>query len=45
MSEAHALKAAGADMAGLKADVQLITWMLGFLLAFQIAISIKIFGP
>jgi hypothetical protein len=47
--EDKALKAAGAlarrddDVTGLKADVQLIKWMLGVVLAFQIAIAIQLF--
>ena len=48
--EDKALKAASAlarrdgDVSGLKADVQLVKWMLGFVLAFQIAITLKLFG-
>jgi hypothetical protein len=47
--EDKALKAAGAlarrddDVAGLKSDMQLVKWMLGFVLAFQIAVVIKLF--
>ncbi len=43
------MKAAGAlarrddDVGALKADVQLIKWMLGFLLAMQVAILFKLF--
>ncbi len=31
------------DVAGLKADMQLMKWMRGFLLAFQFAIAPKLF--
>ena len=31
------------DMAEVKRDLFLLKWMMGFLLAFQIAISIKLF--
>ncbi len=47
--EDKALKAAGAlakrddDVIGLKFDVQLMKWMLSFVLAFQIAIAMKLF--
>jgi hypothetical protein len=50
ISEEKALKAAGAlskrddDVATLKSDVLLIKWMLGFVLAFQVAFAFKIFG-
>jgi hypothetical protein len=47
--EDKALKAATAlsrrdnDVTSLKADMLLLKWMLGFVLAFQIAIAIKLF--
>ena len=47
--EDKALKAATAlgrrddDVTSIKADVLLMKWMLGFVLAFQIAIAIKLF--
>jgi hypothetical protein len=31
------------DVAGLKSDVLLLKWMIGFVLAFQVAITIKLF--
>jgi hypothetical protein len=31
------------DVQGLKADVNLLKWMLGFVLAFQVGIFIKLF--
>jgi hypothetical protein len=48
--EDKALKAAAAlakrddDVGALKADVQLMKWMLGFVLAFQIALLFKAFA-
>jgi hypothetical protein len=48
--EDAALKAAGAlsrrddDVSSLKADVLLMKWMLGFVLAFQIAFAFKLFA-
>jgi hypothetical protein len=47
--EAKALKAAEAlgrrddDVTSIKSDVLLTKWMLGFVLAFQIAIAVKLF--
>jgi hypothetical protein len=47
--EDKALKAAAAlgkrddDVTTLKADVHLMKWMLGFVLAFEIAIALKLF--
>ncbi len=47
--EDKAMKAAGAlarrddDVGALKADVQLIKWMLGFVLAMLVAILFKLF--
>ncbi len=47
--EDKALKAAGAlakrddDVVSLKSDMQLVKWMLGFVLAFQIAVVLKLF--
>jgi hypothetical protein len=47
--EDKALRAAGAlakrhdDVTGLKPDVQMMKWMLSFVLAFQIAIAMKLF--
>ena len=47
--EEKALKAATAlnkrddDVASLKADMLLLKWMLGFVLAFQVGIFIKLF--
>jgi hypothetical protein len=47
--EDKALKAATAlskrddDVTGLKADLLLMKWMVGFVLAFQIAIAVKLF--
>ena len=47
--EDKALKAATAlnkrddDVASLKADMLLLKWMLGFVLAFQVGIFIKLF--
>jgi hypothetical protein len=47
--EDKALKAAAAlsrrddDVTSIKVDVLLMKWMLGFVLAFQIAIAIKLF--
>lgn len=47
--EDKALKAATAlskrddDVASIKSDVLLMKWMLGFVLAFQIAITVKLF--
>jgi len=51
VQEDKALKAAGAlsrrddDVTALKADMQLVKWMLGFVLAFQIATALKLFLP
>jgi hypothetical protein len=50
ISEEKALKAAGAlakrddDVVQLKSDVQLMKWMLGFVLAFQVAFAFKLFA-
>lgn len=47
--EDKALKAAQAlsrrddDVAGLKSDMTLMKWMMGFVLAIQVAIFIKLF--
>ncbi len=47
--EDKALKAATAlgrrddDVASIKAELLLMKWMLGFVLAFQIAIAVKLF--
>jgi hypothetical protein len=47
--EDKALKAATAlskrddDVTSIKSDVLLMKWMLGFVLAFQIAITVKLF--
>ncbi len=47
--EDKALKAASAlarrddDVSGLKAGLEPMKWMLGFVLAFQIAIALKLF--
>ncbi|MDG5493710.1 integrase [Niveispirillum sp. SYP-B3756] len=47
--EEKALKAASAlskrdeDVTGLKSDVNIIKWMMGFVLAFQVAIFVKLF--
>ena len=49
-SEDKASKAAGAlakrddDVATIKGDVLLMRWMLGFVLAFQIAFAFKLFA-
>ena len=49
-AEDKALKAAGAlakrddDVVSIKADVLLMKWMLGFVLAFQIAFAFRLFG-
>jgi len=51
VQEDKALKAAGAlsrrddDVTALKGDMQLVKWMLGFVLAFQIATALKLFLP
>lgn len=48
--EEKALKAASAlskrddDVSSLKADMGLMKWMMGFVLAFQVAIFIKLFS-
>jgi hypothetical protein len=34
----------GDDVGALKADVLLMKWMLGFVLAFQVAILFKLFS-
>ncbi|HYF87192.1 hypothetical protein [Azospirillum sp.] len=47
--EDKAVKAAAAlskrddDVGGLKSDMNLMKWMLGFVLAFQIGIFVKLF--
>ena len=47
--EDKALKAASAlskrddDVSGLKSDVALMKWMMGFVLALQVGISVKLF--
>jgi len=45
--EDKALKAAAAlgqrDVASLKSDMSVMKWMMGFVLAFQIAIFVKLF--
>jgi hypothetical protein len=33
-----------ADVASVKADMSLMKWMLGFVLAFQIAFAFKLFA-
>jgi hypothetical protein len=49
-AEDKALRAAGAsakrddDVAAIKGDVLLMKWMLGFVLAFQIAFDFKLFA-
>jgi hypothetical protein len=49
MPEDKARRAAGAlakrddDVTGLKSDVQRMKWMFSFVLAFQIAIAMKLF--
>ena len=49
VDEDLALKAAGAlakrddDVTTIKSDIGLLKWMLGFVLAFQVAIAIKLF--
>jgi len=43
MKAAAALSRRDDDVHGLKSDVNLLKWMLGFVLAFQIGIFIKLF--
>ena len=43
LKAATALSRRDADVASLKSDVGLLKWMMGFVLAFQIAIVIKLF--
>ncbi len=50
IEEATALKAAGAhakrddDVITMKADIALMKWMLGFVLAFQVGMIFKLFA-
>lgn len=47
--EEKALKAAGAlskrddEVTSIKADIAILKWMLGFVLAFQVGIFVKLF--
>lgn len=43
LKAATALSKRDADVAGLKTDTAVIKWMMGFMLAFQIATTIKLF--
>ena len=49
-TEDKALKAAGAlakrdeDVITIKADILLMKWMIGFVLAFQVAFAFRLFG-
>jgi hypothetical protein len=50
VDEEKAIKAATAlskrddDVSSLKADMLVVKWMLGFVLAFQIAFAFRLFG-
>ena len=43
MKAAQALSRRDEDVSSLKSDMQLMKWMLGFVLAFQVAIFAKLF--
>jgi hypothetical protein len=43
LKAAAALSARDDDVTSLKSDVNLMKWMMGFVLAFQIAIFVKLF--
>ncbi len=43
MKAAQALSKRDEDVASLKSDMLLLKWMLGFVLAFQVAIFVKLF--
>lgn len=43
LKAAQALSRRGDDVAGLKSDMTLMKWMMGFVLAIQVAIFIKLF--
>jgi hypothetical protein len=44
IAAASALAKRDADVAALKSDMPVVKWMLGFALAFQVAIIFKIFS-
>ncbi len=44
MRAATALSRRDEDVVALKADVLLLKWMVGFVLAFQVAFASKMFG-
>jgi hypothetical protein len=43
LKAAEALSKRDADVAALKADTTVLKWMMGFVLAFQVAIAVKLF--
>lgn len=43
MKAATALSKRDDDVSTLKGDLLLIKWMMGFVLAFQVAIAVKLF--
>ena len=43
MKAASSLSHRDADVAGLKHDVSIMKWMMGTVLAFQVAIFVKLF--
>lgn len=43
MKAATALSKRDEDVSSLKSDMALMKWMLGFVLAFQVAIAVKLF--
>ena len=43
LKAAEALSRRDVDVASLKTDTSVLKWMMGFVLAFQVAIAVKLF--